>query len=75
MLFVTATTMTAGTQMVTGRFPDMIQKGEVFRGWLNIALALFVMVSVGSLLLLAVSRWVGVLTGMVSRPREVNGVQ
>src|SRR5206468_4653037 len=42
MLFVTATTMTAGTQMVMTRFPAMIDAGEKFRGWLNIALTLFV---------------------------------
>src|SRR5437764_10737499 len=53
MLFVTTTTMTAGTMMVQ-RFVAM---GGA-RGALNLGLTLFVMVSVGVLLLMAISRWV-----------------
>jgi carbon starvation protein len=64
MLFVTATTMTAGVLMV-GRFMDDISGGNLLRGSLNLGLTLFVMASVGMILLLAVSRWYGVLTGMV----------
>jgi carbon starvation protein len=65
MLFVTATTMTAGTQMVGVQFPAMIQTGQVLKGYLNIILTVFVVASVGLLLLIAVSRWIGVLAGMV----------
>src|SRR5207253_7438389 len=52
MLFVTATTMSAGTLMVQ-RFLSM---GGV-RGPLNLGLTLFVMLSVATLLVMAVSRW------------------
>jgi carbon starvation protein len=65
MLFVTATTLTAGTQMVGVQFPAMIKGGQVWKGVLNIILTVSVIACVGSLLLMAVSRWVGVLTGMV----------
>jgi carbon starvation protein len=71
MLFVTTTTMTAGVQMV-GRFQEMINRGQeladnglVLKGVLNLALTLFVMLSVGLVLLLAGSRWAGVLSGMI----------
>jgi carbon starvation protein len=69
MLFVTATTMTAGAEMVGFQFPAMIQAGQVWKGYLNIALTVFVMASVGTLLLLAVSRWVVVLGGAVPTRR------
>jgi carbon starvation protein len=76
MLFVTATTMTAGAEMVGYQFPDMIRRGlqghepdKVTAGWLNIALTVFVMASVGTLLLMAVSRWVVVLGGVVPTRR------
>jgi carbon starvation protein len=65
MLFVTATTMTAGAQMVGVQFPQMIQAGQALKGYLNIALTVFVVASVGMLLLLAISRWAGVLAGMI----------
>jgi carbon starvation protein len=70
MLFVTATTMTAGAEMVGSQFPAMIQAGWVWKGVLNIALTVFVMVSVGTLLLIAVSRWLVVLGGLApARPK------
>jgi hypothetical protein len=64
MLFVTATTMTAGTEMVAYQFPALIRAGKEATGYLNIALTVFVMASVGSLLLLAVARWLTVLGWM-----------
>src|SRR5262249_10331799 len=70
MIFVTATTMTAGAQMVGIQFPAMIQGGQVWTGVTNIALTIFVITCVGLLLLLAVSRWVAVLGGMVPRQEE-----
>jgi carbon starvation protein len=73
MLFVTATTLTAGTQMVGVQFPAMIRQGDVWKGSLNIALTVFVVTSVGTLLLMAVVRWVAVLGGMVPR-KEVDVV-
>jgi carbon starvation protein len=70
MLFVTATTMTAGVQM-TGQFAQMMgREGQALRGFLNLALTLFVMVSVASVLLLALARWVAVLNGMIPRRTE-----
>ncbi len=65
MLFVTATTMTAGAQMVGSQFPAMIRAGQVWPGVVNIALTIFVMTCVALLLWLAVSRWVAVLMGKV----------
>ncbi len=65
MLFVVSTTMTAGVHMVGWTFPAMIQAGQSLKGTLCIVLTVFVMVSVMTLLLLAVSRWVAVLGGMV----------
>ncbi|HEV3263192.1 MAG TPA: carbon starvation protein A [Gemmataceae bacterium] len=83
MLFVTATTMTAGAQMIGGNFPGMISAGQkliesgptaeqvavgrglVLKGWLNIGFSVFVVACVGTLLLLAVSRWVAVAAGMI----------
>jgi carbon starvation protein len=65
MIFVTTTTMTAGAQMVGRQFPAMIQTGQVWTGILNIALTIFVITCVGLLLLIAVSRWIGVLAGMI----------
>jgi carbon starvation protein len=64
MLFVTTTTMSAGVIMAQ-RFMGEIQGGNVLGGALNLGLTLFVMVSVSMILLLAVSRWYGVLTGIV----------
>jgi carbon starvation protein len=84
MLFVTLTTMTAGAQMVGSQFPSIIEAGEkmiaagqsgggakVLTGYLSIAFALFVIVCVMTLLLLAVSRWIAVLKGWVpARPDQ-----
>jgi carbon starvation protein CstA len=65
MLFVTATTMTAGVQMVGWTFPALIEQGQQLKGTLCIALTVFVMVIVMTLLLMAASRWVAVLSGLV----------
>ncbi len=71
MLFVTATTMTAGVEM-SARFVTMMHTpGQEVRGILNLVLTLFVMVSVATVLLIAVARWVGVTRGVIRpRPRE-----
>jgi carbon starvation protein len=71
MLFVVATTMTAGVEMVNGRFVGMIQAGQVLKGTLNLLLTVFVMACVGVLLLMAVSRWLAVGRGLVpTRPEH-----
>jgi carbon starvation protein len=68
MLFVTITTMTAGVQMAQ-QFTTDIRKGRALSGGLNLSLTLFVMVSVGLILVMAASRWYAVLTGMIkTRP-------
>jgi carbon starvation protein len=78
MLFVTATTLTAGAQLVGVQFPGDIATGHklsntslIVKGWLNISLTLFVIVCVGTLLLMAVSRWVAVLRGMIPVKKEL----
>jgi carbon starvation protein len=71
MLFVTATTMTAGTEMIAYQFPRMIEEGKKATGYLNIALTFFVMASVGSLLLMAIARWLSVLGWMSARKQTV----
>lgn len=65
MLFVTATTMTAGAVMVGQRFPTMIAAGQQVKGVLNLSLTVFVMACVGALLVLAISRWVLVARGII----------
>jgi carbon starvation protein len=82
MLWVTSTTVSAGAIMVRDVFPLMIEKGrkaveagdpagnaQVTAGYLNIALSLFVMATVGAVVLTAAARWVAVWTGRVpTRP-------
>jgi carbon starvation protein len=68
MLFVTTTTMSAGVIM-SSTFVGMIRDGQELRGSLNLGLTLFVMLSVGFILLWACARWVGVVGGMI-RPRS-----
>jgi carbon starvation protein len=61
MLFVTATTMTAGYQMAH-LFIDMMRtEATVWTGVLNLSLTVFVVASVLTLLLMAVARWIAVL--------------
>ncbi len=65
MVFVTATTMTAGVTMT--------QLFWAQGSALNLGLTLFVMVSVALVMLLAASRWVAVWGGMVApRPEEAS---
>jgi carbon starvation protein len=76
MLFVTTTTVTAGSQMIP-QFMRLIELGPDRGGWgalkggLNIALMVFVMTCVAALLLIAVARWLGVARGVIpTRPEE-----
>lgn len=57
MLFVLSTTTSAAAIMVTVRFPAMIRDGRVLAGSLNIALTLFVVTTVGVVVLWALARW------------------
>ncbi len=66
MLFVIATTMTAGVQMCGGKFIELMRKKEtMLTGTLSMAMTVFVITCVGALLILAVSRWVLVAKGIV----------
>ncbi|HEX4591828.1 MAG TPA: carbon starvation CstA 5TM domain-containing protein, partial [Gemmataceae bacterium] len=65
MLFVVSTTMTAGVQLVGWSFPAMYAAGQPLKATLCILLTVFVMVTVGTLLLMAASRWVAVAGGLV----------
>jgi len=74
MLFVLTTTMSAGGLMVSS-FIGMIegsatQPAQPLKGSLNLGLTLFIMIAVVLLLLLAVSRWIGVVGGMVKPNRD-----
>jgi carbon starvation protein len=64
MAFVTTTTMTAGVQLSQG-FVDQMNAGNVLVGGLNLTMTLFVMLSVGTILIMGVARWLGVGGGLV----------
>jgi carbon starvation protein len=66
MVFVTATTVTAGSRMIP-QFLQLVQRGVwgPLKGYLNVGLMVFVMACVGALLMLAASRWVLVGRGLV----------
>jgi len=66
MLFVIASTMTAGYQMIAGKFLGMVSLGRsqnnqalLIQGILNIALTAFMIAAVIIILSQAVTRWVG----------------
>jgi carbon starvation protein len=65
MLFVCSTTLTAGATMLQ-RFAEQAGGGQKLTGILNFSLTLFVIVTVATLLLLAASRWVAVLAGIIA---------
>jgi carbon starvation protein len=65
LVWVCGTTLTAATQLVTGRFPKMIADGQVLAGVLSIVLTVFVVTCVLSILLWSAARWVGVAMGKV----------
>ena len=79
MLWVCSTTLSAGAILVSERFPMMIDKGNklieagktaqgnklVWTGYLSSGLTLFVIGSVGALVMWAMARCVGVLLKMV----------
>ena len=72
MLFVTATTMTAGSQMIP-QFVRLTAAGNwsVLKGVLNISLTVFVIACVLALLFFAAGRWLAVLRGLVpATPKE-----
>ena len=66
MLFVLTTTTTAGYSEITGKFWGMVKAGSVVKGYLNIGLTFFVMTCVGIILVIAIKRWLAVLSGRVA---------
>jgi carbon starvation protein len=70
MLFVTTTTMTAGWTMLR-LFLAQTSGPQGWVGVLNFSLTLFVIVSVMSLLLMAASRWVAVINGVIAPRPEL----
>lgn len=70
MLFVIATTMTAGVQMCSGKFLDLMRQGQVLTGAMSLIMTVFVMTCVAALLILAVSRWVLVAKGIAPLPAK-----
>ncbi|MEI7685888.1 MAG: carbon starvation protein A [Planctomycetota bacterium] len=66
MAFVIVTTMTAGVTM-SRTFMSWIIEGEgrVVTGVLSLTLTMFVMISVGTVLLISISRWIAMATGMI----------
>jgi carbon starvation protein len=72
MLFVTATTLTAGATMMKQFWAMTETDGpQKWTGVLNLSLTLFVVTSVMTLLLMAVSRWIAVLAGMIAPRKEI----
>jgi carbon starvation protein len=71
MLFVISTTMTAGVQMCSGKFIDLMRDEKtVLTGALSLAMTVFVMTCVAALLILAVSRWLLAAKGIVDLKKE-----
>jgi carbon starvation protein len=60
MLFVMSTTLTAATNLVTIRFPGLINEGKALSGYLNIILTVFVVTCVCTLVLWSAARWLAV---------------
>jgi len=65
MLFVIASTMTAGYRMVTGQFYNLVTDGwhqndpaKWIKGGINIALTVFIIAAVATILLQALTRWI-----------------
>ena len=74
MLFVTTTTMTAGLTMLR-LFLAQASGPQGWIGALNFSLTLFVILSVMTLLLMAASRWIAVISGVILPTTEAPGVQ
>jgi hypothetical protein len=58
--------MTAGVQMCSGKFINLMREGKVLTGAMSLAMTIFVMTCVATLLILAVSRWVLVAKGLIA---------
>jgi carbon starvation protein len=72
MLFVATTTSTTGYYEITGKFWNMIQAGQVMRGWLNIGLTVMLLACVAVILATAVMRWVSAPEAKVATAKVVS---
>jgi carbon starvation protein len=78
MLFVTATTLTAGSQLIVRWYGSINTLSEHWTGsseqtqllvknWLNVGFSLLIILSVLTLLFMASARWVGVASGLMGK--------
>ncbi|MBI3839306.1 MAG: carbon starvation protein A [Planctomycetia bacterium] len=83
MLFVISTTLTAGYQMITGRFMGLVNDGwtignhsllnpMLIQGVLNIAFTVLMIGSVIVILSQAITRWLSVVSGVTAKMAEVD---
>jgi carbon starvation protein len=78
MLFVTATTLTAGSQLIARWYSGITALSDHWTGspeqtqmlvknWLNVGFSLLIILSVLTLLFIASARWLGVASGLMSK--------
>ncbi len=70
MLFVTATTMTAGSMLLERWWGEIDSGRDLVKNWLNVGFSLFIILSVLSLLFMAAMRWIGLAMGLISFSRD-----
>jgi carbon starvation protein len=63
MALVTTTTSTAAFQEIAYRYVPWVQKGDVLKGSINIALTMFLVTCVAIIMATAVRRWMAVVRG------------
>lgn len=68
MLWVCSTTLTAASILVSQRFPKMIRDGQELTGILNMVLTVFIVCSVGSLVLWSMAKCLNVI--WLNRPHN-----
>jgi carbon starvation protein len=69
MLWVTATTLTAGSLLLERWWGEIDAGRELFKNWLNVGFSLFIILSVLSLLFMASMRWLGVAMGLIKNQK------
>ncbi len=73
MLFVTTTTLTAGSQLISRWLANIERGDELVKNWLNVGFSLFIIMSVVALLFMAAMRWIGVMSGMMKGEKKEHG--
>jgi carbon starvation protein len=69
MLWVTATTLTAGSMLLARWWSEIDSGRDVLKNWLNLGFSLFIILSVLALLFMASMRWLGVALGLMHTRR------